>query len=47
MFALNNQIRWRAACKEIGKFVPEWKMLQTWINQRCWEEIHEKKELEA
>jgi uncharacterized protein YdaU (DUF1376 family) len=21
-----------------GEFVPEWKNLQTWINQRCWEE---------
>jgi hypothetical protein len=47
MFSLKNQIRWRNACKEIGKFVPEWKNLTTWINQRCWEEIHEKKELEA
>ena len=24
--------------KERGEFVPEWKHLQTWINQRCWEE---------
>ena len=21
-----------------GNFVPEWKNLKTWINQRCWEE---------
>ena len=24
-----------------GGFVPEWKNLQTWINQRCWEEVSE------
>jgi len=46
-FALNNQIKWREACKEIKKFVPEWKNLQTWINQRCWEEIHRKNELNS
>jgi hypothetical protein len=22
----------------LGKWVPEWKILQTWINKRCWEE---------
>jgi len=25
--------------KENKLFVPEWKHLQTWINQRCWEEL--------
>jgi hypothetical protein len=45
--ALKNQINWRVAFKNADKFVPEWKMLQTWINQRCWEEIHETKELTA
>lgn len=24
--------------KKSGEFVPEWKNLQTWINNRCWEE---------
>ena len=23
---------------KLGEFVPFWKNLQTWINQRCWEE---------
>lgn len=37
--ALTYQIGVRAKLKSIpGKFVPEWKNLQTWINQRCWEE---------
>ena len=22
----------------VGAFVPSWKHMQTWINQRCWEE---------
>jgi len=36
---LITQIEQRKKLKESGKFVPEWKMLQTWINQRCWEEV--------
>jgi len=36
---LITQIEQRKKLKDSGKFVPEWKMLQTWINQRCWEEI--------
>jgi len=32
------QVEQRKKLKDSGKFVPEWKMLQTWINQRCWEE---------
>jgi hypothetical protein len=36
--ALNNQIEERRKLKEFNRFVPEWKNLQTWINQRCWEE---------
>lgn len=36
---LETQIEQRKKLKESGKFVPEWKNLQTWINQRCWEEI--------
>jgi hypothetical protein len=36
--ALNNQIEWRKEMASAGMFVPEWKMFQTWINQRCWEE---------
>jgi len=35
---LITQIEQRKKLKESNKFVPEWKMLQTWINQRCWEE---------
>lgn len=35
---VQNQIGVKKEMKEKGKFVPEWKNLQTWINQRCWEE---------
>ena len=35
--ALINQSAWRLEMSGKGKFVPEWKNLQTWINQRCWE----------
>jgi len=42
--ALINQINLRIQQKEKNEFTPEWKNLQTWINQRCWEEIHELKQ---
>ena len=29
----------RNSKKQRNEFVPEWKNLQTWINQRCWEEV--------
>lgn len=35
---LNYQIKAREENRKLGGFVPEWKNLQTWINQRCWEE---------
>jgi hypothetical protein len=35
--SLENQINWRTEMIAAKMFVPEWKMLQTWINQRCWE----------
>lgn len=35
--SLNNQSAWRVEMRSAGQFVPEWKNLQTWINQRCWE----------
>ena len=35
---LTTQIEQRQKLKDSGKFVPEWKNLQTWINQRCWED---------
>ncbi len=28
----------KQALRIAGKFVPEWKNLSTWINQRCWED---------
>lgn len=37
--ALENQITVRTLKKEKSEFVPEWKNLKTWLNQRCWEEI--------
>jgi len=36
--AVENQIKDKEAKRLKGVFVPEWKNLQTWINQRCWEE---------
>jgi hypothetical protein len=36
--AINNQIRDKAKRRFSGGFVPEWANLQTWINQRRWEE---------
>lgn len=37
--AIENQKKYREAKKAKGEFVAEWKNLQTWINQRCWEEV--------
>lgn len=39
--ALEYQIEQREIRKENKQFVPEWKHLQTWLNQRCWEEVIE------
>lgn len=36
--ALEKQIQTREALTTAKKFVPEWKHLRTWINQRSWEE---------
>lgn len=36
--AINTQMSWRKEMFEADMFVPEWKMFQTWINQRCWED---------
>lgn len=41
---LEKQIEVKRNIRANGGFVPEWKHLQTWINQRCWEE--EMKEVE-
>lgn len=37
MPALQAEIEWRSKKLETG-FVPQWKNLSTWINQRCWEQ---------
>ncbi|MDR2652241.1 MAG: hypothetical protein LBC68_08005, partial [Prevotellaceae bacterium] len=36
--AVELEIEWRAKRNAAGAFVPQWKNLQTWINQRCWEQ---------
>lgn len=41
MPALTKEIDNRIHREEFGKFNPEWKNLQTWINKRCWEQEHE------
>jgi hypothetical protein len=39
--ALQKEIEYKQTKKNKGEFVPEWKNLQTWINQRCWEQEFE------
>lgn len=36
--ALQNELEWREACAAAGIWVPPWKIMQTWLNQRCWEQ---------
>ncbi len=36
--AVNAQIERRLKMSLVGKFVPEWKNLKTWLNQSCWTE---------
>lgn len=36
--ALSYQKSAREIKRQAGGFIPEWKNLQTWINQKCWEE---------
>ena len=36
--ALETEINWRIEKTKSGGFVPDWKHLSTWINQRCWEQ---------
>jgi hypothetical protein len=45
---LTYQMEKRYEKKTLNQFVPEWKNLQTWINQRCWEDemIIQKKEID-
>jgi len=38
---IDNQIKYREILKSKNQFVPAWKNMQTWINQRCWEESTE------
>lgn len=38
--AIITQTQSRAEDAKIGKFVPQWKNMKTWINQRCWEEVN-------
>ena len=35
---LNYQIEARQVRKDYKRFIPPWKNMQTWINNRCWEE---------
>jgi len=40
---LSQRLQYQKEARQLRKenklFVPEWKHLQTWINQRCWEEL--------
>jgi len=38
MPALEREIEYRERKAKSGGFVPEWKHLRTWINNRCWEQ---------
>lgn len=42
---IENQIKNKDARKSQKMFVPEWKNLKTWINNRCWEEVQEPTEI--
>ena len=44
--AFINQLNYKKACKENNLFVPQWKNLQTWLNQREWEVLHDKQTFE-
>ena len=45
--ALNKQIAWRKEAGLTQQFVPQWANLQTWINQRKWEEEMGKKAIQS
>lgn len=36
--AITEEIEWHTRLKKAHAFCPEYKNLQTWINQRCWEQ---------
>jgi hypothetical protein len=36
--ALNKEKQHRESLSKAGQFVPQWKNLSTWINQKCWEQ---------
>lgn len=36
--SINGQMQYRSFLSSKKMFVPQWKALQTWINNRCWEE---------
>ncbi len=43
--AIKNQVKWREDLSAKGEdFIPVWKNFSTWINQRCWEEVHQIKQ---
>lgn len=44
--ALEKMEAWRDAAKKAGKFVPEYAMLQTWINQSRWEVEYDVEDLQ-
>jgi len=44
LITVENQIKYRENTAP-GTFIPQWKNLQTWINQRCWEEEYEENKI--
>lgn len=36
--ALNKEKHHRESLQKLAKFIPPWKNLSTWINQKCWEQ---------
>jgi len=36
--ALTREMEWRKEAGKCGEFVASWKLLSTWINQKCWEQ---------
>jgi len=44
---LRCQVNEREALSQGGQFVPNWKGLSVWINQRCWEQEQAQPEAKA
>jgi len=44
--AITAEMEWHRHLKKVGAFCPEYKNMQTWINQRCWEQVLNKDQMQ-